>query len=126
MYRIHKRVQVFLHSCNTIEIEEVESGALEEFGGLQKRVERGEWLTSTPVWVERPKPKEEGLRESDRNGLGARKSGGGGGGGSVFNHGVDPQLRIIENLKILTQAARTENLSFPVGSDGREICLRFS
>ena len=38
MYIIHKRVQVFLHSCNTAEIEEVELGALEEFGGLQKRV----------------------------------------------------------------------------------------
>ena len=29
MDRIHKRVQVFLHSCNTTEIEDVESGALE-------------------------------------------------------------------------------------------------
>ena len=38
---IHKRVQVFLHSCNTTAIEDVESGALEEFRGLQKRVERG-------------------------------------------------------------------------------------
>ena len=35
MDRIHKRVQVFLHSCNTKEIEDVESGALEEFRGLQ-------------------------------------------------------------------------------------------
>ena len=48
MDRIHKRVQVFLHSCNTTEIEDVELGALEEFWGLQKRVERGEWLTSVP------------------------------------------------------------------------------
>ena len=42
MDRIHKCVQVFLHSCNTNEIEELESGALAEFGGLQKKVERGE------------------------------------------------------------------------------------
>ena len=42
---IHKHVQLFLHSCNTTAIEEVESGALEEFGGIQKRVEIGEWLT---------------------------------------------------------------------------------
>ena len=41
MDHIHKRVQVFLHSCNTTSIEEVESGALGEFRGLQKRVERG-------------------------------------------------------------------------------------
>ena len=63
MNRIHKCVQVFLHSCNTTEIEEVESGALAEFEGLQKRVERGEWLTLTPVWVEQPAPKEEGRRK---------------------------------------------------------------
>ena len=41
MDRIHKCVQVFLQSCNTKSIEEVESGALEEVRGLQKRVERG-------------------------------------------------------------------------------------
>ena len=52
MDRIHKRVQVFLHSCNTTSIEEVESGALEEFRGLQNRVERGEWMTSLLVWVD--------------------------------------------------------------------------
>ena len=36
--RIHKRVQVFLHSCNTTSIEYVESGALAEFGKLQKNI----------------------------------------------------------------------------------------
>ena len=45
MDRIHKRVQVFLHSWNTTSIKEVESGSLAEFIVLQKRVERGEWLT---------------------------------------------------------------------------------
>ena len=58
----------------------------------------------------RPAPKEEGCRKSDRNGLGARKSGRGGGGGTVFNHGVDPQLRIIENLGSMTMSAHLENL----------------
>ena len=71
MDRIHKRVQVFLHSCNTTSIEEVKLGALEDFRGLQKRVERGKWLTSTSVWVEWPAPKEEGRRKSERNGTGA-------------------------------------------------------
>ena len=52
MDRIHKRVQVFLHSCNTTTIEEVESGALEEFYDLQKRMEIGECMTSMSVWVE--------------------------------------------------------------------------
>ena len=54
MDRIHKRVHVFLHSCNTTAIEDVESGALAEFGGLQKKVKRGMWLTLTPVWLYRP------------------------------------------------------------------------
>ena len=58
MDRIHNRVQVFLHSCNTTEIKEVESGDLAEFGGLQKKVERGEWLTLMSVWVDRPVQKE--------------------------------------------------------------------
>ena len=39
---IHKRVKVSLHFCNTTAIENVESGALAGFGGLQKKVERGE------------------------------------------------------------------------------------
>ena len=36
MDRVQKRVQVFIHSCNTTYIEDMESGALAEFGGLQK------------------------------------------------------------------------------------------
>ena len=57
MGRIRKLVQMFLHSCNTTAIEDVDSGALTEFGGLQKNVERGEWLTYTPGWVDRPAQK---------------------------------------------------------------------
>ena len=52
MYRIPKRVNVFLHSCNTTAIEDVEWGVLAEFRGLQKKLERGKWLTSTIVWVD--------------------------------------------------------------------------
>ena len=48
---IHKHVQVFLHSCNTTAIEDLELGSLAEFGGIQKKVERGKWLTSMPIWV---------------------------------------------------------------------------
>ena len=113
MDHIHKLVQVFLHPCNTTAIEEVESGALEEFQGLQKRVERGEWMTSMLVWVERPAPREEGRQKLEGNGNGAR------------NHGIDLQLRISENLGILTQVERSENLRLPLGADGREICLRY-
>ena len=113
MDQIHKRVQVFLHSCNTTAIEKVESGALEEFRGLQKRVERGEWMKSMPVRVERPALREEGRRKLEGNRNGAR------------NNGVDPQLRISENLGILMQAARSENLLLPMGEDGREICLQY-
>ena len=38
MNRIHKHVQVFLHSCNTTYIKDVESGTLEEFGEIQKKL----------------------------------------------------------------------------------------
>ena len=57
MDQIYKLVQVFLHSCNTTAIEEVELGALVEFSGIQKKVERGEWLTLTPGLVDWLAPK---------------------------------------------------------------------
>ena len=79
MDRVQKRVQVFIHSCNTTYIEDMESGALAEFGGLQKKVERGEWLMTTLGWVNWPIPKEEGRRKTDGHGRGARLSGGGAG-----------------------------------------------
>ena len=126
MDRIYKCAQVFLHSCNTTTIKEVESGTLAEFGGFQKKVERGEWLTSTPVWVERPAQKEEGRRKLDRNGFGARPSIGGGGRNEIFNHGIDPHLRIMENMGNMTVAARSENLRIPLAAYGREIFFHFS
>ena len=41
MDRIHKRVQVFLHSCNTTPIKDVEWRDLADFGGIHKKGERG-------------------------------------------------------------------------------------
>ena len=55
---IQMRCQVFLHSCNTNSIEYVELGELTEFGQLQKKIERGGWVTTTLVWVDRSTPKE--------------------------------------------------------------------
>ena len=98
-------------------------GALTEFGGINKKLERGEWLTSTPGWVDRPAPKEEGQRKSDGHGIGARKSSGVGGRDVVFNNGVDPHLRIMERLGEMTAAAHSKNLRCPLAADGREICL---
>ena len=95
---IHKRVQIFLNYCNTTVIEDVDLGSLAEFGRLQMKVERGEWLTSTPVWVDRPAQKEEGDQKYDGHGMGARPIGRGGGRDTVFNHGVEQQLRIMETL----------------------------
>ena len=57
MDRIHKRVKVILHYCNMTPMKDLESGFLSEFGGIQKKVERGEWLTLMPVWVDRPAQK---------------------------------------------------------------------
>ena len=96
--RIHKRVQLFLHSCNTTSIEEVELRALEEFRGLYKRMERGKLMTSKSVWVKQPAPREERSRKLEGNGTGARKGGRGVVEGTVYNHGVDLQLRISENF----------------------------
>ena len=74
---------------------------------------RGECMTSMPVWVDQPVPREEGHRKSEGNGTGA------------LHQGVDLKLRISENLGILTQVARSENLRLPMGVDGRDICLRY-
>ena len=125
MDRIHKRVQVFSHSCNTTAIEDLELGNLLEFGGLQKKVERGEWFTLTPVWVDRPSQKEEVCRKSDGHNIGAMPSGRGIVIDAVFKHEVDPQLRIMERLGDMTSTARLENLRIPLAADGRDICLRF-
>ena len=116
---IQKRVQLFLHSCNTTAIEDVESGSLAEFGGLQKNVERGDWLTLTPGWLDWPVLKEEGLRKPDIHRIGARPSCGGGGRDAVFNNRVDPQLRIVERLGEMTAAASLENLCCPWEADDR-------
>ena len=40
MDKMHKRLQVFIHSCNTTYIKDVESGDLVEFVRLHKKVER--------------------------------------------------------------------------------------
>ena len=100
-------------------------GALAECGGTQKKVERGEWLTLTPVWVDRPAQKEERRRKLDGNGMVERPSGRGGGCDTIFNHIIDPQLRNMEILDDMTGAARSENLHIPFVEDGGEICLRF-
>ena len=97
----------------------MESGALAEFGGVQKKVERGGSLSSTPVGVDIPAQKEEGRRKSGGNGMVERPSGGGGGLDAVFNHGLDPQLRIMEILGDMTGVARLENLRIPLVADGK-------
>ena len=58
--RIHKLVQVFLHSCNKTCLDDVETGVLLEFGKLKWHIEWGKWITSTPVWLELPMEIENG------------------------------------------------------------------
>ena len=70
-------MQVFLHLCNTTSLEDVETGALAEFGELQKRVERGEWTTTPSDWVDMPVQKNDGRRILESGG-GAGRSGSGG------------------------------------------------
>ena len=47
-----KKNSVFLSSCNMTCLDNVESGALTEFGELQQRVDQGKWITSTSIRVE--------------------------------------------------------------------------
>ena len=75
--------------------------------------------------MERPAQKEEGRRKSDGNGFGARPGGREDGRDTIFNHGIDPQMRIMERLGDMTVVARSENLLIPLAVDGREICLHF-
>ena len=103
----------------------MESGALAEFGGLQKKVERGEWLTLTPGWLDRPAPKEEVCQKSGVHGIGSGPISEGGVRYLVLNNRVDLQLRIVEILREMTTAARSENLHCFLATDGRKICLRF-
>ena len=123
--RIHKSVQVLLYSCNMTSIEDVESGALEDFGGLHKKLKREEWSTKTLVWVDRHTPKEEGRQKLDIYGIRSRMSNGGGGRYLVHNIGVDPQLRLIERIGELISAAHSEKLCCPMVADGREIFLQY-
>ena len=57
----------------------------------------------------------------DEHGMGARPSDRGGGRDTLFNYGIDLQLRIMEILGDITGAARSENLLIPLAADGREI-----
>ena len=105
---IHKRVQVFLHLCNTTSLEYVDTGALVEFGELQQRVEWGEWITPPPpTWVEFTAQKTDRRRKSEIDyGLGR----GDVGRGSLLhiinreeerNTNTDPRLRIMERFRDL-------------------------
>ena len=76
---------MLLPSCNTNEIEDAESGALTEFGKLQKNIDKRKWLTTVPLWVDRSTPKEEGKQKSDRNRIGSWIGGGGGGRDRIHN-----------------------------------------
>ena len=123
--RIHKCVQVFIHSCNTNSTKDVESGALAEFGGLHKKVERGEWITTTPVWVYRTTPKEDGRQKSDGHGSRSRMSDEGGGRDLEHKIEVDPQLQFMDKLGEMMSASRSKKLCCPMAADVREICLSY-
>ena len=104
MERIHKRLQLFLHSCNTTTLEDMETRALAYFGELHRRVERGGWITTTPSWVERPSKKNNGSRKSESGGGLGRGGFGGDGSGQKNNRyeerntDVYPYLRVMERF----------------------------
>ena len=88
----------------------MDSGALAGFGQLQKKIYIGEGLTTTPVWVDRPKLKEEGQWKSDGNRSGYQIGGGVGGGDTVQNIVLDIQLQSMEKFGELMTVASLENL----------------
>ena len=101
------------------DIEDVESGALAKFRGLQKKAEIGEWLALKPGWVDWLAPKEEGQRKSDGHKIGAKPSNVGGVRDAVFNNVVYPQLRIMERLIEMVAAVLSDNHRCPLATDGR-------
>ena len=98
--RIHMRVHVLMHSCNTMSLEDVEIVTLEEFGEIQRQVARVECITTTPTWVDLTTQKNYGMRKSE--------SGGGSGGDDLGQHrkrhedrnpDVDTCLRAMERFR---------------------------
>ena len=81
-----------------------------EFVGLQKKVERVDWITTTLVWVDCTTPRKEWQRKSDRQGSGSRMTDGG---GLLHSIVVDPQLWIMDTLGEMKSEARSENLRAP-------------
>ena len=73
-----------------------------EFGDLQKRVERGKWITTPPACVEIPAQKNDGqsILESGGSAGGSRSGGGNLGHQQKMkdekNLDVDPRLRVME------------------------------
>ena len=59
---------MFLHSCNTNSLDDVDTGTLLEFGGIQKRVERGKWVIPPTAWVELPAQKGNRQRKPESTG----------------------------------------------------------
>ena len=78
-------------------------------------------MTSTPVWMDRTAQNEEGHQKSDGNGMGAEPSDRGYGRDTLFNHGVDPHLRVMERLGDMTASAHSDILHIPLAADVREI-----
>ena len=56
-----------------------------------------------------------GASEIGRKWIGSKAKRRGGGRGTVFNHRIDPELRIIDNPGSIIMAARSENLRPPHG-----------
>ena len=53
----HKWVQVFLNLCNATKLDDVDTTELTDFREIYQKVEQGEWMWSTPLWVEFPSTK---------------------------------------------------------------------
>ena len=125
MDRIHKRVHVFLHSRNNTLLEEVETGALVEFGELKRGVERGDWITTPPTWAELPAQKNNARRNSesvsgsDRCGLGGDGLGHQRKRDAERNPEMEPCMRVMERFREFIIHSNRDSITFPKGLDSR-------
>ena len=98
-----------------------------EFEELHIRVERGEWITTTPVWVEILAQNSDGRRKSESGGGSWRSSSGEEKSGQQRqreeerNPDVDPRLRVVEIFQDFLCEANRDGITFPKGADYIEV-----
>ena len=98
---------------------------------MQRRVERGEWITVPPTWIDMPAQKNDGKMRSKSGGVAGRS-------GSCRenlgqqrqreeerNPDLDPRLRLAEIFREFFCETNRGGIRVSKGAYGREICIKF-